>query len=134
MMAPPLLHLMVWAGLVYWVLGQAWFAELFDRPVCARQNRPQTAGQWPAPQAAVVSGFAVFLGPVPLALFGPALPPWLHALNIAAGASGLLHTVLLLRPRRSGFTRWQRHSRQRTLATTVQAALAIVMVWLAFRP
>ena len=137
-MAPSMLHLLVWAGLVYWVLGQAWFAELSDRPACARQSRHQAAGHLPPPApmppVALVSGFAIFLGPLPLALFGPTLPIWLHALNLTAGTSGLLHTVLLLRRCRPEFTRWQRHSRRRTLASTAQAALAFIMLCLVFSP
>jgi hypothetical protein len=136
MMAPSLLHLLVWAGLVCWVLGQAWFAEVFDRPVCARQARRALAGRpappAPMPQVAMVSGFAVFLGPLPLALFGPALPIGLHALNIVAGVWGLVVTVRLLRRRESEFARWQRCSRGRALATAAHAVLALIMVCLVF--
>lgn len=135
MMTSPLLHLMAWAGLVCWVLGQTWFAEVFDRPVCARQARRALAGRpappAPMPQVAMVSGFAVFLGPLPLALFGPALPIGLHALNILAGGWGLVLTVLLLRRREPEFARWQRYSRGRALATAVHAVLALIMVRLA---
>lgn len=137
-MTASLVHLWLWSGLVYWALGQTWFAQFVDEPVCTRLAGARgTASRPLAPtmsQPALMTGPAAFVGTLPLALFGPPLPLWLHALNIGAGASGVLVSWRLLHPRPTGLTRWRHYRRWRTGITTLQAVLALVMLRLTWAP
>lgn len=84
------------------------------------------------------SRFAGFLLPIPPALYGPAVPVWLDAANIAAGMVGLLVTVRLEIPRhhrleRNGkseatISELIRYNWPRTLSITSQAAIAALML------
>jgi hypothetical protein len=90
----------------------------------------------------IVPGFASVLLPVALALFGPAIPTWMNAANIAAGLVSLLVTVLLESPRHA---RLEANSRDevtiaklirfnwpRTLAITAQATVTMAMLFSVF--
>jgi hypothetical protein len=134
-----------WSGLVFWVLGQLWFAQIVVYPLFALVGGVEYTDYhrfyasripWPV----IVPGFASFLLPLPLAWFGPPLPGWLYGLNIGTGLVGLLLTVLLLIPRhehltargkdRRAIAELVRYNWPRTLAVTLQAVLAATMLGL----
>ena len=87
-------------------------------------------------------GFASFVLPVPLAFYGPAVPAWMSAANIAAGIVGLLVTVLLEIPRHARLEKGGkndatiaeliRYNWPRTLSISVQSAITFAMLLYAF--
>ena len=96
--------LLLWTGLVFWVLGQIWLVQMVVYPLFAEvgeaeyiaYHRFYTSG---IPLPVIIPGFASFLLPAALAYFGPPVPPWMSAANITTGVAGLLATVLLEIPR-----------------------------------
>lgn len=137
------LLLLSWAGLVFWVLGQVWFAQIVVYPLFAVVGGSEYAEYHRAyarriALPVIAPGFASFLLPLPLALLGPPLPAWLHAANIAVGLAGLLLTVLLLIPRHKRLSQRGKDERTidelvrynwpRTATVTVQAGLALLML------
>lgn len=142
MSSSPLL-LFFWTGLVFWVLGQMWYAQVVIYPLFARVGEAEYrayhglyARRIPLP--VIVPGFACFLAPMALAAFGPPLPARLHAINIAAGLVGLLVTVGLLIPRHAALERQGKADRTiaelvrynwpRTASITVQAVATVSML------
>src|SRR5688572_29020899 len=98
------LLLLLWSALVFWVLGQIWFAQVVVYPLFARVGevdyvRYHRFYTRRIPLPVIVPGFASFLLPMVLAFYGPAVPAWMSAVNVAAGIAGLLVTVLLEIPR-----------------------------------
>lgn len=143
------LLLLAWTGLIFWVLGQIWFAQIVVYPLFAKVGEADYvryhrfyAGNIPLP--VIVPGFASFLLPVPLALLGPAVPPWMNIANIAAGVVGLLVTAILEIPRHNRLQRGGkddgtiaeliRFNWPRTLSITVQAAVTTAMLLSAHAP
>ena len=135
--------LLLWAGLVYWVLGQIWFAQLVVYPLFARVGDEEYVryhGFYSRhiPLPVIIPGFASFLLPMPLALYGPPVPVWLSAANIAAGIVGLLVTVALEIPRHNRLERGGknhvviselvRYNWPRTMSITSQAAITAMML------
>jgi hypothetical protein len=86
----------------------------------------------------IVPGFASFVLPVPLAIFGPSLPVWMHAANIALGLVGLVITVALEIPRHARLERdgkdatviaeLIRYNWPRTASITLQAGVTVAML------
>lgn len=98
------LFLMFWAALMFWVLGQIWLAQIVIYPLFAKvgavdyvhYHRFYTQR---IPLPVIIPGFASFLLPFVLALYGSIVPLWMSILNITAGIVGLLVTVMLEIPR-----------------------------------
>ena len=91
-------------AIAIWSMAQLWFAQLVIYPLFAQVG----AGDYIAyhrfyarriPVPVIFPGFASFLMPLPLAWFGPSVPVWLNAANIASGFVGLVVTVALEIPR-----------------------------------
>ncbi len=137
------LALLLWAALVFWVLGQIWLVQIVVYPLFAqvgeaeyvRYHRFYTRH---IPLVVIIPGFASFLLPVPLAFYGPAVPYWMSAGNIIAGIVGLLVTVLLEIPRHSRLetngrnettiAELIRYNWPRTLSITTQAVITLLML------
>lgn len=135
--------LLLWAALVFWVLGQIWLVQTVVYPLFAqvgeaeyvRYHRFYTRH---IPLVVIIPGFASFLLPIPLAFYGPAVPQWMSAANIAAGIAGLLVTVLLEIPRHNRLetngrnettiAELIRYNWPRTLSITAQAVITFLML------
>ncbi len=98
------LLLLLWAALVFWVLGQIWLVQIVVYPLFAQVGEAEYVGyhRFYARHIllpVIIPGFASFLLPVPLALYGPIVPNWMSVANVGAGVVGLLVTALLEIPR-----------------------------------
>ncbi|WP_197424633.1 hypothetical protein [Phenylobacterium sp. CCH12-B4] len=133
----------MWVALVFWVLGQIWFCQIVVYPVFAKVGEADYVAyhRFYSRRIAlpvILPGFASLLAPIPLALWGPPVPGWMSAANIAAGAVGLAVTVLLAIPRHNRLERTGRDAAviaelvrsnwPRTLSITVQAGIALGML------
>lgn len=133
----------LWAALAFWELGQIWFAQIVVYPLFADVGHAEYVQYHQSyarriPLVVIVPGFASFLLPIPLALFGPALPTWMNIANIAAGLCGLAVTALLEIPRHNRLQRDGRNATTiaelirynwpRTASITAQAILAFMML------
>jgi hypothetical protein len=104
MMKTPHLLLLFWSMLSCWVLGQIWMVQIVVYPLFAKVGEAQYVGyhrlySGRIPLPVILPGFASFLLPAALYLYGPAVPLWMTVANVAAGIAGLLVTVLLEIPR-----------------------------------
>jgi hypothetical protein len=137
------LPLLLWAALVFWVLGQIWLVQTVVYPLFVRVGevdyvRYHRFYSRRIPLPVIVPGFACFLLPVVLAFYGPDVPAWMSAVNIAAGIAGLLVTVLLEIPRHARLEKTGKNERviaelirynwPRTLSISVQSAISILML------
>lgn len=135
--------LLPWAGLMFWVTGQLWFCQVVIYPLFARVGPTEYVGYHGfysrrIPLPVILPGFASFLASIPLALWGPVVPSWMTATNLAAGTVGLLVTVLLAIPRHNRLERdgrddvvideLVRFNMPRTLAASIQAGIALAML------
>jgi hypothetical protein len=142
-METPQLCLLFWSMLSFWELGQIWFVQIVVYPLFAKVGPAEYIDYHRfytrrIPLPIILPGFASFLLPIPLAFFGPDVPTWMSAANIAAGIVGLLVTVLLEIPRhgrleRGGkndatITELIRYNWPRTASITVQAAITMCML------
>lgn len=124
-------------------LGQIWLAQIVVYPLFTKVGEADYvryhsfyASRILLP--VIVPGFAGFLLPVPLAVFGPAVPLWMSAANIAAGIAGLLVTVLLEIPRHNKLEKdgkndvmiaeLIRYNWPRTLSITAQSLITFMML------
>ncbi len=103
-MDSPQLLLLLWAVLAFYGLGVIWLCQIVIYPLFAKVGAADYIiyhGFYTRriPLPVIIPGFASFLLPIPLALFGPSVPVWMGAANIGAGLVGLLVTVLLEIPR-----------------------------------
>lgn len=141
------IFLLFWVALVFWVLGQIWFAQIVIYPLFAKVGAPDYKAYHAAysrriPLPVIIPGFASFVLPVALALVGPPMPLWLSGANIAAGSAGLMVTVLLEIPRHARLVRegkndaviaeLVRFNWPRTLSISAQAVITLPMVSYAF--
>ena len=139
----PQLLLLFWSALVFWVLGQIWLVQIVIYPLFAKVGEAEYityhsfyTSRIPLP--VIIPGFASFLLPVALAFFGPAVPGWMSAANIATGIVGLLVTVLLEIPRHNRLEKdgkndaviaeLIRYNWPRTASISAQAAVAFMML------
>jgi hypothetical protein len=137
------LALLAWGALVFWVLGQIWLAQIVVYPLFAQVGgaeyvRYHRFYSRRIPLPVIVPGFASFVLPIPLALFGPAVPVWMSIANVAAGLVGLLITVLLEIPRHARLEKGGRNEAviaeltaynwPRTISISTQAAIALLML------
>jgi hypothetical protein len=135
--------LTAWVALVFWVLGQIWFCQIVIYPLFAKVGEAEYVAYHRfysrrIPLPVILPGFASFLAPLPLALWGPPVPAWMSAANIAAGAVGLAVTVLLAIPRHNRLERTGcdasviaelvRFNWPRTLSITAQAGITLGML------
>lgn len=70
--------------------------------------------------AGILAGFARYLLPLPLAMLGSAMPPWMSVANIATGLAGLLITVGLEIPRH-----YSEHRETMAASRTVKSAINV---------
>jgi len=137
------LILLFWAALVFGVLGQIWLVQIVIYPLFAevgevdyiRYHRFYTQHIL---LPVILPGFASFLLPIPLAFFGPAVPWWMNAANIAAGLTGSAVTVLLEIPRHGRLEKGGkdgtiiaeliRYNWPRTLSISAQSVVTFLML------
>lgn len=139
----PHLLLLVWAGLIFWGLGQIWLIQIVVYPLFAKVGEAEYVGYHRfyaqhIPLPIIVPGFAGFLMPIPLAFLGPPVPAWMSATNVAAGLVGLGVTVLLEIPRHGQLERHGKNEATivelirfnwpRTLSITTSAAVTMAML------
>jgi hypothetical protein len=98
------LFLLLWTALVFWVVGHIWIVQIVVYPLFAQvgaadYTRYHRFYLRRIRLPVIIPGFASFLMPAALALYGPAVPAWMSVANIAAGGVGLMVTVLLEIPR-----------------------------------
>lgn len=144
----PNLCLLLWAGLVFWVLGQIWLVQLVVYPLFGKVGPAEYIDYHSfytrhIPLPVIIPGFASFLLPIPLAYFGPTVPTWMSAANIAVGIVGLLVTVLLEIPRHSRLEKGGKNERTiaelirynwpRTLSISAQAVVTFLMLHYVFK-
>jgi hypothetical protein len=137
------LLLVLWAALAFWVLGQIWLVQIVVYPLFAQVGaadyvRYHSFYTRHIPLPVIVPGFASFLLPVALAFWGPDVPLWMSAGNIAAGIVGLLVTVLLEIPRHNQLEKGGkndatiaeliRYNWPRTLSISAQSVITILML------
>jgi hypothetical protein len=143
------LYLLLWAALSFWTLGQIWFAQIVVYPLFAKVGEADYVDYHRfytsrIPLPVILPGFASFLLPIALALFGPAVPVWMTVANIATGIAGLLVTVLLEIPRHGKLEKFGknetiiaelvRYNWPRTASITLQAAVTMLMMMHVFNP
>jgi hypothetical protein len=135
--------LLAWSALIFWVLGQIWLCQIVIYPLFARVGEADYVGYHGfytsrIPLPVILPGFASFILPVALAFFGPAVPLWMTAANIAAGAVGFFLTVLFLIPRHNRLEKGGKNDAMiaelvrfnwpRTLSITASAAVTMAML------
>lgn len=135
--------LLLCAAVSFWVMGQIWLVQMAVYPLFQRVGSAEYldyhrfyARRIPLP--VIVPGFASFALPIPLALYGPPVPGWMHVANIGLGLVGLLVTVVLEIPRHAKLERHGkdeqvlaeliRYNWPRTLSITLQAAVTAGML------
>jgi hypothetical protein len=137
------LILLFWAALAFWALGQIWLVQIVVYPLFAEVGeadyiRYHRFYSQRIPLPVILPGFASFLLPIPLAFFGPAVPWWMTAANIASGLTGLAVTVLLEIPRharlekrgkdRAVIAELIRYNWPRTLSISTQSIVTLLML------
>jgi hypothetical protein len=142
-MEPAQPALLAWAALVFWVLGQIWLVQLAVYPLFAHVGEAEYVRYHRfysrrIPLPVIVPGFASFVLPIPLALYGPAVPVWMSVVNVAAGIVGLLITVLLEIPRHARLEKGGKsetviteliaYNWPRTISISAQAAITFLML------
>ena len=135
--------LLLWAVLIFWVLGQIWFAQIVVYPLFAQVGEAEYVAYHRfytrrIPLPVILPGFASFLLPIALAYCGPAVPGWMSAANIGAGVVGLLVTVGLEIPRHARLEKSGRNDAvivelvrfnwPRTASISAQAVITLLML------
>jgi hypothetical protein len=146
----PHLLLLLWTGVIFYVLGGIWFAQIVVYPLFAKVGAEEYvryhklySSRIPLP--VIVPGFASFLIPVALVFFGPdSVPAWMTLANAACGFVGLAVTVVLALPRHARLERGGKqdrvirelvhYNRPRTASITGSAFLTVSMLPAAFSP
>lgn len=135
--------LLVWAVVSFWALGQIWFAQVVIYPLFQSVGSTEYpdyhrfySRQIPLP--VIVPGFASFVLPAPLAMFGPPVSDWMHVANIGLGVVGMVVTVGLEIPRHAKLMNGGkdpeviaeliRYNWPRTISITLQAAVTVGML------
>lgn len=141
------LFLIFWAALVFWVLGQIWLVQIIIYPLFAKVGAADYVHYHRfysrhIPLPVIIPGFASFLLPVVLVLYGPIVPLWMSMLNIVAGIVGLLVTVMLEIPRHARLEKNGKndvtiaelicYNWPRTLSITAQSVISFLMLCYVF--
>jgi hypothetical protein len=139
----PQLFLMFWAALIFWVLGQIWLVQIVIYPLFAKVGAVDYVHYHRfysrhIPLPVIIPGFASFLLPIALALYGSTVPLWMSIVNIAAGIIGLLVTVMLEIPRHAQLEKngkndatiaeLIRYNWPRTLSISAQSVISFLML------
>lgn len=139
----PVHYLLIWSVISFWGLGQIWFCQIVIYPLFAKVGEAEYVGYHRfytsrIPLPVILPGFASFLLPIALAFFGPVVPAWMTAANIALGIVGLLVTVLLEIPRHNMLEKNGKNDRTiaelirynwpRTASFTLQAGVTMAML------
>jgi hypothetical protein len=139
----PELFLLIWSLVSFWVVAQIWYAQNVIYPLFAKVGEHEYVGYHRfytrnIPLPVILPGFASFVLPVALAFFGPAVPTWMTAANIALGIVGLLVTVGLEIPRHNRLEKSGKNDRliaelirynwPRTASMTLQAGVTMAML------
>ena len=144
------LFLLFWTAVIFYVLGEIWFAQIVVYPLFAKVGRDEYVayhGFYSSriPLPVILPGFASFLVPVALVFLRPESVPLSLALaNAACGLVGLVVTVGLEIPRHARLEKGGkqetvireliRYNWPRTLSITVSAGLTLLMLTYAFVP
>ena len=149
-MDPAHLLLLAWTGVVFYVLGGIWFAQIVVYPLFAKVGAAEYvryhrfySSRIPLP--VIVPGFASFLVPVALVFFGPdSVPAWMTLANAACGVVGLVVTVALEIPRHARLEKGGKQEEvirelihynwPRTASISASALLTLLMLTRAFSP
>jgi hypothetical protein len=142
--------LLLWTGIVFYVLGGIWFAQIVVYPLFGKVGTTEYVAYHRfyssrIPLPVIIPGFASFLVPIALVFFGPSsVPPWMFLANAACGVVGLVVTVALEIPRHARLERGGkqekvirelvRYNWPRTLSITGSAFLTLLMLSTAFSP
>jgi hypothetical protein len=142
--------LLLWTGIIFYVLGEIWFAQIVVYPLFAKVGAEEYVSYHKfyssrIPLPVILPGFASFLVPVALVFFGPdSVPAWMTLSNAACGFVGLAVTVVLEMPRHARLERGGkqdkvirelvRYNWPRTLSITGSALLTLLMLPAAFSP
>ncbi len=142
-MESPELFLLLWCALSFWVLGQIFLVQIVVYPPFGKVGEADYVRYHHfysrrIPLPVIIPGFASFLLPIALAFYGPSVPTWMTATNIAAGMIGLLVTVLLEIPRHARLEKAGknddviaeliRYNWPRTLSISAQSVIAVLML------
>jgi hypothetical protein len=142
--------LLLWTGIIFYVLGGIWFVQIVVYPLFAKVGANEYVSYHKfyssrIPLPVILPGFASFLVPVALVFFGPdSVPAWMALANAVCGLVGLAVTVVLEIPRHARLERGGkqdkvigelvRHNWPRTLSITGSALLTLLMLPAAFSP
>jgi hypothetical protein len=142
--------LLLWTGIIFYVLGKIWFAQIVVYPLFAKVGAEEYVSYHKfyssrIPLPVILPGFASFLVPVALVFFGPdSVPAWMALANAVCGLVGLAVTVVLEIPRHARLERGGkqdkvirelvRYNWPRTLSITGSALLTLLMLPAAFSP
>ncbi len=142
--------LLLWTGIIFYVLGGIWFVQIIVYPLFAKVGANEYVSYHKfyssrIPLPVILPGFASFLIPVALVFFGPdSVPAWMTLANAACGFVGLAVTVVLEIPRHARLERGGkqdkvirelvRYNWPRTLSITGSALLTLLMLPAAFSP
>ncbi len=139
----PELFLLLWSALSFWVLGQIWFVQIVVYPLFAKVGEADYVGYHRfysrhIPLPVILPGFASFLLPMPLAVWGPAVPAWMSTANIMTGLAGLIVTVCLEIPRHARLEKGGkadatiaelfRYNWPRTASISIQSLVTLLML------
>ena len=97
--------LLLWAVLIFAVLGEIWFVQIVVYPLFGKVGEAEYVSYHKfyssrIPLPVILPGFASFLLTVPLIFFAPnSVPLWMLGANFACGVVGLVVTVALEIPR-----------------------------------
>ena len=144
------LLLLLWTGVIFYVTGGIWFAQIVVYPLFGKVGPNEYiayhrfySSRIPLP--VIVPGFASFLLPVVLVFLRPdSVPLSLALANAACGLIGLYVTVVLEIPRHARLEKGGkqedvireliRYNWPRTLSITGSALLTLLMFTAAFSP
>jgi hypothetical protein len=142
--------LLLWAVVIFYVLGGIWFAQIVVYPLFGKVGRAEYIAYHRFYSSrillpVIVPGFASFLLPVALVFLRPDTVPLALALaNAACGMVGLFVTVALEIPRHARLEKGGkqevvirelvRYNWPRTLSITGSALLTLLMLDAAFWP
>jgi hypothetical protein len=142
--------LLLWTLVIFYVLGEIWFAQIVVYPLFAKVGQDEYiayhrfySSRIPLP--VILPGFASFLIPVALVFLRPeSVPLWMVLANAACGLAGLVVTVALEIPRHARLEKGGKqeavirelilYNWPRTLSITGSALLTVMMLAAAFSP